>query len=267
MQQGAISSGPQGTGAEAGRRVGLMVTCLIDLMRPSAGLAAARLLDAAGCSVTVPAEQTCCGQPGYNSGDRDSARALAKRVIAAFEGLDYVVVPSGSCAGMLRVHYPALLEEEAAWQGRARDLAARTWELTAFLAEICDVRIASDFAETVTYHDGCAGLRELGLKDQPRRLLGRCGGLTLTEMAETERCCGFGGTFCIKYDAISAEMGRRKLDRAEATRAGLVVAGELGCLLHLAGLAAAEGRGLAFRHIAEVLADMTEIPPMGRESR
>ena len=248
--------------------VGLFVTCLVDLFRPSVGLAAVKLLEDAGCRVHVPAAQTCCGQPAYNSGDFASARAIAGDVIAAFEGLPYVVAPSGSCAGMLRVHFPELFADDPAMTARARDLAARSWELTAFLADVRGVaRVDARFAGTVTYHDACSGLRELAVRDQPRRLLASVAGLTLTELPGAETCCGFGGTFCVKYPDISVKMAADKAADVAATGAGTLLAGDLGCLLTMAGRLQREGRDVRVRHVAEVLAGAAEGPAIGEPVR
>ncbi len=250
------------------RIVALFVTCLVDLFRPRVGLAAIKLLEDAGCRVAVPEAQTCCGQPAYNSGDRASTKRLARGVIAAFEGYDHVVAPSGSCAGMIAHHYPALFADEPAWAERARDLARRTYELTAFLADVCGVeRIQARYEDSVTYHDSCSGLRELGIKHQPRRLLAGVDGLTLAEMAEPEVCCGFGGTFCVKYPEISDAMVRRKTADIVSTGAGTVLAGDMGCLLNMAGKLKREGSSVRVRHVAEVLAGMADGPAIGEERR
>lgn len=244
--------------------VGFFVTCLVDLMRPSVGFAAIKLLEDAGCRVTVPADQTCCGQPAYNSGDRADAIALAKRVIAAFEGFDYVVLPSGSCAGMIREHYPRLFAGDAAWEARANALAGRTHELTAFLVDVMGVsRVAARLEATVTYHDSCSGLRELGVKAQPRKLLATVAGLTLRESAAAETCCGFGGTFCVKYPDISGRMVDVKADDLLATGADLVLAGDMGCLLNIAGRLKRKGAAMQARHVAEVLAGALDTPAIG----
>ncbi|MDX9861080.1 MAG: (Fe-S)-binding protein [Rhodospirillales bacterium] len=248
----------------AAPRVGFFVTCLVDLMRPSVGFAAVGLLEEAGCAVEVPADQTCCGQPAYNSGDRADAVALAQRVIAAFEGYDYVVVPSGSCAGMIREHYPRLFAGDAAWEGRARGLAERTHELTAFLVDVLGVdTVAATLSGTVTYHDACSGLRELKIKAQPRRLLASIDGLTLKESAMAETCCGFGGTFCVKYPEISERMVEAKTDDLMATGADMVLAGDLGCLLNIAGRLKRKGSAMQARHVAEVLAGSLDAPAIG----
>jgi len=246
-------------------RVALLVTCLVDLFRPSIGFAAVKLLEEAGCAVEVPRLQTCCGQPAYNSGDKADAEAIARQVITAFAGYQYVVVPSGSCAGMLRVHYPELFSDEPAMRERAEDLAARTYELVSFLVDIRGMKeVVARCAQTVTYHDSCSGLRELGIKAQPRRLLAGIDGLTLNELPGAEICCGFGGTFAVKYPDISDKMARDKIADIKATGAGCVLAGDLGCLLQIAGKLSRAGIRIETRHIAEVLAGMTdELPPIG----
>lgn len=237
-------------------RVGLFVTCLVDLMRPRIGFAALKLLEAAGCDVVVPRSQTCCGQPGYNSGDRESALALARKVLAEFEACDYVVTPSGSCAGMIRTHYPELFSREPAAEERVRRLCRRTYELTDFLVNVAHVQgVPGTLQGTVTYHDSCSGLRELGVKAQPRALLARVPGLTLKEMEECETCCGFGGTFAVKFGDISSHIAERKCANIAASGADAVVLGDLGCMLSIEGRLRRRG-DLKTRvlHVAEVLA-------------
>jgi L-lactate dehydrogenase complex protein LldE len=250
-------------------RVALFVTCLVDLFRPSVGFAAVKLLEDAGCTVDVPAQQSCCGQPAYNSGDRADAKAIARQVIAAFSGYDYVVVPSGSCGGMIKTHYPSLFSDEPAMAERATALAARTFELVSFLADVMKIdRVAARYAGTITYHDACSGLRELGVKEQPRRLLQSVEGTALKEMATPEVCCGFGGTFCVKYPEISDKMVSDKVADIAATGAETLLCGDMGCLLNMAGKLARLGKPVQARHIAEVLADMTdETPPIGVPKR
>jgi L-lactate dehydrogenase complex protein LldE len=234
------------------------------LFRPTVGFAAVKLLEEAGCTVEVPRAQTCCGQPAYNSGDRADAHTIAARVIAAFEPYDYVVVPSGSCAGMIREHYPTLFGDDPALRKRAQALAARTYELISFLTDVRGLTgVAARFEGTVTYHDSCSGLRELGVKQQPRKLLATVDGLRLTELPGAEICCGFGGTFCVKYPAISDKIVSEKTADIAATGAGTLLAGDLGCLLNMAGKLQREGRAIAARHVAEVLAGMTDVPAIG----
>jgi L-lactate dehydrogenase complex protein LldE len=242
-------------------RVALFVTCLVDLVRPRIGFAALKLLETAGAEVVVPASQTCCGQPGYNSGDLDSARALARKLLNEFQDCDYVVAPSGSCAGMIRVHYPALFD---GYPERAdiERLAARTFELTDFLVNVARLeKPPGDFHGTLTYHDSCSGLRELGIKTQPRALLAKLPDATLVEMAEAETCCGFGGTFAVKFGDISARMAENKCAHAAATGTDAIVGGDLGCLLNIEGRLRRRGdNATRVLHIAEVLAGETEDP-------
>jgi L-lactate dehydrogenase complex protein LldE len=250
-------------------RVGLFVTCLVDLHRPSIGFAAIRLLERAGCQVEVPRAQTCCGQPAYNAGDRQTARDIAAGIVEAFRGYDYVVVPSGSCAGMLKHHLPHLFEDDPNQRAVADAMASRVYELVSFLSDVMGVRdtAVAPFGRTVTYHDSCSGLRELGVKQQPRDLL-RAGGVTVVEMAEPEICCGFGGTFCVKYPDISVRMVSDKTRDIVATGAEALLAGDLGCLLNMAGRLQREGHRVEVRHVAEVLAGMTgELPPIGEPAR
>jgi L-lactate dehydrogenase complex protein LldE len=245
-------------------RVALFVTCLVDLFRPSVAFAAVRLLEEAGCTVEVPYGQTCCGQPAFNSGDRRSTEALAQGLIDAFTGYDYVVAPSGSCAGMLRTHLPELFDDEPALKQRASELAARCHELVSFLVDVRGVQaIKAELAACATYHDSCSGLRELRIKGQPRTLLASVAGLDLVEMDESEVCCGFGGTFCVKYPEISTRMVSNKVESIKATGADLVLAGDLGCLMNMAGRLKRLGSGVQVRHVAEVLAGDLAAPAIG----
>lgn len=246
-------------------RVGLFVTCLVDLVRPSVGFAAVRLLEAAGCDVAVPSAQTCCGQPAYNSGANADAAALARQTIAAFDGFDYVVAPSGSCAGMLKLHYPELLKDDAAWWGRAVEFAERVHELTAFLVDVRRLSaVPGVLAAKATYHDSCSGLRELNVKRQPRALLAKVAGLELVEMGDCEVCCGFGGTFAIKYPDISNAMVDKKAMNATSAHPDVLLAGDLGCLMNIAGKLVRAGSPIEVRHVAEVLAGELSDPAIGR---
>ena len=246
------------------RRVGLFVTCLVDLFRPTVGFAAVKLLRAAGCAVEVPTVQTCCGQPAYNSGARSQAQAIARQVVAAFEGFDWVVAPSGSCAGMLRRHYPDLLRDDAGWGPRAAALAARARELVSFLVDVCGVTtVEASFRGIAAYHDSCSSLRDMGVRDQPRELLASVGGLELREVPEAEACCGFGGAFSVKYGPISTDIAGRKADALASVNPDVVVGGDLGCLMNIAGRMRRDETGVTVRHVAELLADMTEDPGIG----
>jgi L-lactate dehydrogenase complex protein LldE len=248
--------------------VALFVTCLVDLFRPSVGFAAVKLLQDAGCIVEVPTQQVCCGQPAYNSGDALSAKRIARQVIEAFRGFDYVVGPSGSCMATIRKEYPVMFEHDAVWSGRARDLADRSYELMSFLTDVLGVSTAKvTFQGTATYHDSCSGLRSLGIKDQPRRLLSEVEGLTLTELQDAETCCGFGGTFCVKYPEISVKMVSDKVANIDMTGADTLLGGDLGCLLNIAGRLQRLGKAVRVFHAAEVLAGMADRAGIGESEK
>ena len=247
--------------SEQGPRVGLFVTCLVDLFRPNVAFAAIRLIEAAGASVEVPGAQTCCGQPAYNCGDRKNAAAIARQVVETFERFDYVVAPSGSCAGMLRIHYPRLLADDPNFAERAAALAAKSFELTSFLVDVLGhTKVDAAFAGTVTYHDSCSLLRELHVREAPRRLLASVKGLALAELHDSEVCCGFGGAFAVKYPAISSAIADAKLQDIAGTGALTLLSADLGCLLHIAGRLARTDAKVEVRHIAEVLAGMADEP-------
>ena len=241
-------------------RVGLFVTCLVDLMRPRIGFSALQLLQDAGCEVVVPEAQTCCGQPGYNSGERASAIALARKVAREFADCEYVVAPSGSCAGMIRAHYPEMFkdipeEERAALTA----LSAKTYELTDFLVNVARFTPKSKSSiKTITYHDSCSGLRELGVKQQPRALLAQVEGVELREMSECEQCCGFGGAFALKFGEISSHIAERKCENITASGADAVVLGDLGCMLNIEGRLRRRGdQKTQVLHVVEVLTGKT----------
>lgn len=245
--------------------VGLFVTCLVDLYRPSVAFSTIKLLEAAGCSVRVPDNQTCCGQPAYNSGDVASTLSIAQTTIVAFEQFDFVVAPSGSCAGMLKTHYPEIFVNDAKWHARATEFASKVYELTSFLVDVLKIQPEQNrFDAKVTYHDSCAGLRELGIKEQPRKLLSDATRCQLSEMEDTEVCCGFGGTFCVKYPEISSHMVSDKAALAEQTSAEVLLGGDMGCLLNIAGRLSRAGSKIDVRHIAEVLADDLDTPGIGK---
>jgi len=244
-------------------RVALFVTCLVDLMRPSVGFAAVKLLEQAGCEVSVPRAQTCCGQPAYNSGDKADARAIARNVIEAFEPYDYTVVPSGSCAGMLRKHYQALFAGDAEMAARATALAGKVYELISFLTDVMNMTgVDAQYFGTVTYHDSCSSLREIGLKQQPRKLLYSVKGLEIKELEDSDVCCGFGGTFSVKYPDISNAMVSQKAAKVGETGAPLLLGNDLGCLMNIAGKLSRDGKPVYARHIAEILAMETAEPPL-----
>ncbi|MDJ0930138.1 (Fe-S)-binding protein [Breoghania sp.] len=247
-------------------RVALFVTCLADLFRPSVGFAAVKLLEEAGCTIEVPRAQTCCGQPAYNSGDKQDARGIAEVTIRTFEGFNYVVAPSGSCAAMIKKHYPELFAGDPVWEARAQELSARTFELVNLLTDVRGMEsVEASFDGSVTYHDSCSGLRELGIREQPRKLMASMEGLWLTEMEDSEICCGFGGSFAVKYPDISNKMVSKKTGHIGETEANLLVAGDLGCLMNMAGKLKREGKATQVRHVAELLAGMTDQPAIGEK--
>lgn len=243
------------------RQVGLFVTCLVDIYRPSVGFSAIELLEKANCQVHVPESQTCCAQPAYNAGDQKSARHLAQQVITQFSEFDYVVAPSGSCASMLKKHYPDLFQQDPAWLLKAEKLAEKTYELMSFLVDICHMDQSDQISacvashQTVTYHDSCSGLRDLSIKQQPRSFLHKSAKISLTELPSSETCCGFGGAFCVKYPDISNKMVTEKSEDIEKTGADLLLAGDMGCLLNMAGKLKRQGSDIQVRHIAEILSE------------
>jgi L-lactate dehydrogenase complex protein LldE len=249
-------------------KVALFVTCLVDLFRPTVGFAAIKLLEDAGCDVVVPPAQTCCGQPAYNSGDREDTIAIARQLIKTFEPYDYVVAPSGSCAAMIKRHYPGLFGDDEAWQDRAQALSDKTFELVSFLSDVLEIKnVGAKLEKNVTYHDSCSGLRELGISQQPRQLLAGVEGLSLTEMKDSDVCCGFGGTFCVKYSDISNAIVSKKTDNIATSGADMLLAGDLGCLMNMAGKLKRQGSDIEVRHVAEVLADMTDGPAIAEAKK
>ena len=250
----------------SGPRVALFVTCLVDAMRPQIGFAALQLLEEAGCRVEVPPQQTCCGQPAYNSGDDADAASLARQVIETFEPYDYVVLPSGSCGGTISHGYPELLAGDPAWAERARALAGRTHEIMSFLVDVLGfVPAGRSLAASATYHDSCSGLRELGVHDQPRKLLAAVEGLEMRPLVGNDVCCGFGGTFCVKYPAISNAVVSEKAEEIERTGADLLLAGDLGCLMNMAGKLHRRGSKVRCFHTIEILAGAGNGPAIGEE--
>lgn len=258
---------PQGaTASPSSPRVGLFVTCLVDAMRPSVGFAALKLLREAGCRVEVPQAQTCCGQPAFNSGDTRDTAVLARRFIETFEPFDYVVAPSGSCVGMTRAHYEEALADDPVWAGRARRLGAKTFELMSFLVDVMHfVPAEQTLTASATYHDSCSGLRELGVFEQPRALLARMSGLEMRPLEGNDVCCGFGGTFCVKYPAISNAVVSEKAAAIERTGAQLLLGGDMGCLMNMAGKLSRNGSKVRVFHAAEVLAGMAGSPAIGEQ--
>ncbi len=243
------------TSSQKRPRVALFVTCLVDAMRPSIGFATLQLLEEAGCDVVVPEAQTCCGQPAFNSGDDHDARAIVKNVITTFSEFDYVVVPSGSCAGMLKIHAADLFSEEPDWLARHTALSEKTYEILSFLVDVMGyVPKNRSFDGRVAYHDSCSGLRELGIHAQPRALLDAVDGVEMVPLEGHDECCGFGGTFCVKYPDISNAIVSDKTRAVARSGADTLLAGDLGCLMNMAGKLSRENSPVRVFHTIEVLA-------------
>ena len=244
--------------------VGLFVTCLVDVMRPTIGFAALTLLEKAGCNVTVPDTQTCCGQPAFNSGDDQGAAKIAKQLIQQFEQYDYLVAPSGSCAAMIKVHFPEVLQDQPDWLQRSEQLSEKTYELLSFLVDVCDYEPKETQLDAkYTYHHSCSGLREMQVTTQPKHLLSSVKGLDYIELKNSTECCGFGGTFCVKYSDISNQIVGEKADNVAATGADILLGGDWGCLMNMAGKlnrdkVSGSDQKISAMHTAEVLAGMAD---------
>src|SRR5579863_6731624 len=238
-----------------GNRVSLFVTCMVDQLFPKVGMAMADVLERVGYAVDFPEDQTCCGQPAFNSGYHDEARTVARHFLKTFERSETVVVPSGSCTSMIVHHFADLFQDDPATLARVHAMEKRTWEFATFLTAIAGVDdVGARLDEVVTFHDGCHGLRELGVKDAPRRLLARVRGLELREMEPAEECCGFGGTFAVKFAELSGAMARTKIEAIVRTGARTVVSLDPSCLMQIQGALSRAGSGVRTMHLAEVLA-------------
>jgi len=238
-----------------GRRVSLFVTCIVDQLYPKAGLAMVEVLERLGYQIDFPEAQTCCGQPAFNSGYRDEARSVARHFLNVFRDADYIVAPSGSCVSMVVNHFEELFENEPAWLEMARQVKPRTWEFTQFLTQVAEVEdVGARLERVATFHDSCHALRDLGIKEGPRRLLSKVRGLELREMDPPEECCGFGGTFSVKMPEISGGMARTKVDAIVRTGADLVIGLDASCLMQIQGALSRAGHPVSTMHIAEVLA-------------
>ena len=228
-------------------RVSLFVTCVVDQLFPNVGMAMADVLERSGCTVEFPGGQTCCGQPAFNSGYHDEARDVARHFLDVFRDAEYIVVPSGSCTAMIKHHLPEILPNST--------LGPRIWEFSKFLTDVVKVEdVGARFEHTVTYHDSCHALRELKIKESPRRLLSNVRGLTLKEMDAAEECCGFGGTFSVKFAGVSGGMARTKIESIERTGADTVVSIDSSCLMQLQGALSRAASPIRTMHLAEVLA-------------
>ncbi|HXF81208.1 MAG TPA: (Fe-S)-binding protein [bacterium] len=236
-------------------RVALFATCLVDQLAPRAAACAAAVLRRCGVTVEIPAAQSCCGQIAFNDGFWDEARPLARRHLAVFDHADAIVAPSGSCAAMVREFYPVLLRDDPLWAARAREAAARTHELSAFLVDVLGREdTGARYPHRVAYHPACHGLRVLGVRDQPLRLLRAVRGLELVPLPGAEECCGFGGMFAVKFAPLSAAMLDAKLRAAAESGAEVITATDISCLLHIAGGLTRRGSAVRAVHLAEILA-------------
>lgn len=237
------------------RHITLFIQCLVDTLYPEAGEAMVRLFNRLGVTMDCPTDQTCCGQPAFNSGYWTEARTAAKKFITLFEKSGTIVCPSGSCVDMVRNHYPDLFRDDPAWEKRARDVGSRTWELTEYLVDVLGVHdVGARFAGTVTYHDSCHLHRSLGVKDQPRKLISNVRDCRLVEMKDSTRCCGFGGTFSVNYPEISTAILEEKVQNIIDSGADAVVGCDISCLMNIQGLLNRKKSPVRILHIAQLLA-------------
>ena len=236
--------------------VTLFIQCLVDGIYPEVGEAVVAIFRKLGVNLTCPTRQTCCGQPAFNSGYQGEARVAAKRFIEIFESAEAIVCPSGSCVTMVRHHYPQLFADDAAWLQRAQAVAAKTFELTEYLVDILGVvdDLGAHYTGVITYHDSCHLLRNLRIKEQPRSLLRKISGAEFVEMNDSDRCCGFGGSFSFKYADISAAMAEDKVSNIIASGADTVVGCDMGCLMNIQGMLSRQESSIRVMHIAELLA-------------
>lgn len=233
--------------------VQLFIPCFVDQLYPSTAFNMIKVLEKAGCTVSYNQDQTCCGQPAFNAGFWDQSKEVCTKFLEDFKGADMVVAPSASCVGFIRNYYTKLFDNSSS-HNKVKDLAKRTYEFSEFLVNILGVK---DFGASLnghaTYHDSCAGLRECKIKNEPRQLLANVKGLQLTEMHDVETCCGFGGTFAVKFEPISIAMGEQKVDNAIATGAEYIISTDLSCLMHLDGYIKNKGYSIKTMHLADVL--------------
>ena len=238
-----------------GNRVSLFVTCMVDQLFPKVGMAMATVLERLGYRIDFPEEQTCCGQPAFNSGYRNEARIVARHFLKTFEASETIVVPSGSCTAMITHHFADLFQKEPETLARIHEMERKVFEFATFLTEVAGVEdVGASLQDIVTFHDGCHALRELGVRSAPRRLLSRVRGLELREMTPAEECCGFGGTFSVKFAELSGAMMRTKIDAILQTGANTVVSLDPSCLMQIQGGLSRAGSSVRTMHLAEVLA-------------
>lgn len=232
----------------------LFIPCFVDQLYPDTGFNMVKVLEKAGCTVSYNAGQTCCGQPAFNAGFWDEAKSVCTKFIKDFSGSDYIVAPSASCVGFVRNYYGKLFENSSLHH-EVQDISKRVFEFSEFMLRVLKVEdVGATLNGKATYHDSCAGLRECKIKEEPRKLLSHVKGLTLTEMNDVETCCGFGGTFAVKFEAISMGMGEQKVENALATGADYLISTDISCLMHLQGYIKQKGYSLKTMHLADVLA-------------
>ena len=234
--------------------VQLFIPCFVDQLFPQTAFNMIKVLEKAGCTVSYNTDQTCCGQPAFNAGYWEEAKSVCGKFIKDFSGTDPIVAPSASCAGFIRNYYDKLFDNSS-MHHEVQDMKKRTYELSEFLVNVLHIDdLGASLHGKATYHDSCAGLRECGIKKEPRSLLSKVNGLQLEELNDLETCCGFGGSFAVKFESISIAMGEQKLDNALATKADYLISTELSCLMHLQGIIRQKGYSIKTMHIADVLA-------------
>jgi L-lactate dehydrogenase complex protein LldE len=235
-------------------KVQLFIPCFMDQLYPQVAFNTVKVLEKAGCTVAYNTQQTCCGQPAFNAGFWGESKDVCTKFVQDFDGADYIVSPSASCAGFIRNNYGKLFENNA-FQSPAKKVASQIFELSEFLVKILGItELGASFNGKATFHDSCAGLRECNIKAEPRVLLSQVTGLELVEMNDTETCCGFGGSFAVKYDTISVAMADQKIDNAIATEAEFIISTDMSCLMHLDGRINHNGQQMKVIHLADVLA-------------
>ena len=240
-------------------RTSLFATCIVDQLYPQVGVSVVRVLRHLGVEVDYPPDQTCCGQPLYNSGFNQGAKRLAARVLDSFQDSQYLVVPSGSCAAMMRVFYLDLFQDQPEQLGRAEQMAPKVYEFSQFLVQILGVSdpeingLGASFSGSAAYHPSCHLMREMNVRDEPRSLLSHVSGLELNDLPQAETCCGFGGAFSIKYPHISEGMLADKVASVAASGAKTLVSCDMGCLMHIDGALRRQGMGVRTKHLAQVL--------------
>jgi L-lactate dehydrogenase complex protein LldE len=239
----------------ANKDVTLFIQCLVDTLYPEVGESMVQVLRRLDAKLDCPTEQTCCGQPAFNSGYRDEARMAARHFIEVFEGSDAVVCPSGSCVNMVRNHYPELFHNDSQWSKRAEKIASRTYEFSEYLVDVLGIdELGATYTGRMTYHDSCHLLRGIGVREQPRKLLQNVVGAEFVEMNKSDQCCGFGGSFAVKYSDISTAMVVEKVNNIIASGADTVVGCDMGCLMNIQGMLSRMGSNVKVMHIAQILA-------------